>query len=311
MAILVTGNAGYIGSHVVDLLVQNDIPCMGIDNLHRGLISNSQITTHIGDIRKINDLKPIFEENTIDCIFHLAALTSVPESAEKFDEYMQVNVLGTQALLRMAKEYNCNNIIFSSTASVYEQTSIPVKENGPIQPLNNYAKTKLLAEQDIRESGLNYVIFRYFNVVGYADWYDTSREYEKTNIVPKLLHCMRSGDTFKVYGNTYSTQRENPDDHTCVRDYIDVRDIARAHLLAYDWLKQDKDNQIFNLGTKHGTSVLELLDAFERANQVKIPYEIDNPRVGDPSSVIANSSKARELLNWQPQYTIEDSLRVL
>lgn len=311
MAILVTGNAGYIGSHVVDLLVQNDIPCVGIDNLHRGLISNSQITTHIGDICNKVNLESIFKECQIDCIFHLAALTSVPESAEKPDDYYETNVVGTENLLYLAKKYSCQNIIFSSTASVYEQSSTPVTELDPLQPLNNYARTKLLAEDRIRKSGLNYVIFRYFNVVGYADWYDTSREYEKTNIVPKLLHCMRSGDTFKVYGNTYSTQRENPDDHTCVRDYIDVRDIARAHLLAYDWLKQDKDNQIFNLGTKHGTSVLELLDAFERANQVKIPYEIDNPRVGDPSSVIANSSKARELLNWQPQYTIEDSLRVL
>ena len=318
MTILITGAAGYIGSHVSYLLTESlkpEIDLIGVDNLHKGSMDNAYIPIIVEDIRNKENLRKIFEEYKPSTIMHLAALTSVPESAEKKQEYFDVNTTGTKNILDCMVEFGCKTIIFSSTASVYEQVSHPVKEFDAVQPLNNYALSKLNAEQDIKtyaaSHGINYTIFRYFNVIGYANWYNTSRETSKTNIVPSLLRCMNTGDTFKVYGNTYSTTRENPNDHTCVRDYIDVRDIANAHLhaLVYHDLHDDS-KQTFNLGTKHGTSVLELLDAFERANQVKIPYEIVGPRVGDPSFIVADSTKAKELLCWKPEYTLEQSLTI-
>ena len=313
--ILVTGSAGYIGSHVSHLLVEESIGAVGLDNLHTGLLSNSSIMFYVGDLRNKNDIKQVFEDNEIDYVMHLAALTSVPESMEKPDEYFDVNTEGTKNLLQVMQEFDCRNIIFSSTASVYQQSQNPVKESDPLQPLNNYAISKLKAEEAIKElasiSELNYVIFRYFNVIGYDKWYDMSNEGAKTNVVPALVRCMNSGDTFNIFGNCYPVKRENPEDHTCVRDYIDVRDIARAHLLAYNYMKDRVSTRLVcNLGTKNGTSVLELLNAFEIANQVKLNYSIKDKRKGDPASIIADSTKANELLNWTPQYSLEDSLTI-
>lgn len=318
MTILITGACGYIGSHVSRLLDESlkpEINLIGIDNLCKGSMSNASIPIIVEDIRNKEELREIFKEYKPSMVMHLAALTSVPESAEKKEEYFDVNTTGTKNILDCMVEFGCKSIIFSSTASVYEQVSHPVKEFDAVQPLNNYALSKLEAEQEIKtyavNRGISYTIFRYFNVIGYADWYDTSTELSKTNIVPSLLRCMQSGDKFQVYGNTYSTFRENPNDHTCVRDYIDVRDIANAHLLALMYLNMHKDSQqTFNLGTVRGTSVLELLDAFEHANKVKVPYEIVGPRVGDPSFIVADSTKAKELLCWKPEYTLEQSLTI-
>ena len=179
--------------------------------------------------------------------------------------------------------------------------------------MNNYALSKKFAEDIIKKNKdwLNAVIFRYFNVIGYAENYDKTREYEKTNIVPAFLRTLNQNADFKVFGNGYPVKRENPNDHTCVRDYIDVRDIAKAHILAIEYLKDYKGQNLFNLGTKHGYSVLELIDAFNKANNCDIQYTIEKPRKGDPASVVADNQKARELLNWQPTYTIEQSLKVI
>lgn len=314
MAILCTGSAGYIGSHVVDELLKNGIEyVLGIDNLHAGRMSNSLTACFIEDIRNEEGLRSIFKEHNIDCVMHLAALTSVPESMEKPEEYIDVNYNGTKTLLKVMKEFNCNKLIFSSTASIYEQSQKPVTEDSPAQPLNNYAISKYKAEQEIKANldWLNAVIFRYFNVIGYREDYDKSVEYSKTNIVPALLRMQASGETFSIFGNCYPVKRKDPNDKTCVRDYIDVRDIARAHVKAYMYLQEHTGVDLFNLGTKHGISVMELLAAFEKANNTKVTYEIKDKRKGDPASIIADSTKARELLGWEPIYSLEESLKIL
>ena len=314
MTVLITGQAGYIGSHVA-LELTNTGACdfIGIDNLHRGLLSNNHGPCIIADIRNKEDVNKIFDEYDIKAVIHMAALTSVPESMEKKDEYMEVNVEGTENIIKAMKAHNCNKLIFSSTASIYEQSQKPVKETDPIQPLNNYALSKKFAEDFIKSNKdwLNAVIFRYFNVIGYDENYDVTREYEKTNIVPAFLRTLMHGKDFKVFGNGYPVKRENPNDHTCVRDYVDVRDIAKAHVLALEYLTDFKGQNLFNLGTKHGYSVLELIDAFNKANNCDIQYTIEKPRKGDPASVVADNQKAKELLNWQPTYSIEQSLKVV
>jgi UDP-glucose 4-epimerase len=315
MTILITGQLGYIGSHVAHELAYEKgyEDFIGLDNLHTGLNSNNMGACVIGDIRNKEDIKKIFEDHDIQLVMHLAALTSVPESMEKKEEYEAVNTEGTINLLKVMKKHRCTKMIFSSTASIYKQSQEPLKETDVLQPLNHYALTKHWSEQIIsRCEWLDYVIFRYFNVIGYGDWFDKSRELAKTNIVPALLRTIKNEDIFEVYGNCYPVKRENPEDHTCVRDYIDVRDIAKAHVMAIDYLENHKGcKQTFNLGTKNGSSVLEVLDAFEQANSTKISYIIKEPRKGDPASLIADNRKARELLKWEPQYTLVESLKVL
>lgn len=314
MRLLVTGNLGYIGSHTVRALLDagyDDI--VGIDNLHRGSMANNYLRTHITDIRNKDELRDIFKEVKPEAVLHFAALTSVPESMEKPDEYYEVNVEGTQNILELMKEFNCNTLIFSSTASLYKQSKDPVKETDVLQPLNNYARNKMEVEQLIRQNSdwLNAVIFRYFNVVGWSEEYDSSREIEKSNIVPSLIRAHMSGEILKVYGNNYPITRKDPNDHTCVRDYIDVRDIASAYILALDYLKTHKGQEVFNLGTKEGASVLEIINAFIEANDIKLNYEIVKPRKGDPAMVVADNQKAKELLGWSPKYSLKESLKLL
>lgn len=312
--ILITGSVGYIGSHVVlELIKSTQKTFVGLDNLHKGLMTNNYGPCIIGDIRNKDDVNKVFDEYSIDTVIHMAALTSVPESMEKKDEYMEVNVDGTENIINAMKAHGCNKLIFSSTASVYEQSQKPVKESNPIQLLNNYALSKKFAEDIIKKNKdwLNAVIFRYFNVIGYDERYDRTREYEKTNIVPAFLKAVEQKEVFKVFGNGYPVKRKNPNDHTCVRDYIDVRDVAKAHVLALDYLENFEGQNLFNLGTKYGYSVLELIDAFNKANNVNIEYVIEKARKGDPASVVADNQKAKELLHWQPSYTIEQSLKII
>lgn len=315
--ILITGSCGYIGSHVASRLLKVGKEFIGLDNLHRGIMENNRGPLVVGDVRRIEDIRQVFEEvkshgQTVDAVIHMAALTSVPESMTNRDEYEEVNIEGTENVIKVMKEYNCDKLIFSSTASVYRQSNEPVKETDPLEPLNVYALTKYNAEQIIRDnkSWLNAVIFRYFNVIGYEEDYDKSGETVKTNIVPALMKSIQTGDVFKVFGNCHPVKRKDENDHTCVRDYIDVRDIARAHQDALDWLSEHPGQHLFNLGTTNGQSVLELIKAFEKANGLKLKYEIVGPRKGDPASVIADNQKAHELLHWCPLTPLEDSLRV-
>lgn len=313
MTILITGAAGYIGSHIQKLLTNFQFPSIGYDNLHKGLVSNTSAPCYIGDIRDRVSLRKVFKIYKPDVVFHLAALTSVPESQKHKDEYLEVNTEGTEILLSVMKEFNCDKLIFSSTASVYKQSNQPIKENDPIQILNNYALSKYYAERIIqKQDWLKAVIFRYFNVIGFGEWYDYTADINKTNIVPSLMRTVITGEPFVIYGNGYPVKRDNPNDHTCVRDYIDVRDIVNAHVKALEYLSKIDSNTkvLFNLGTKKGSSVLELVNTFCKVNDVTIEQHIDKPRKGDPASLIADSSKAEQLLYWTPEYSLNESLKI-
>lgn len=312
MTVLVTGTLGYIGSHCTSMLKDFGISFIGLDNLHTGLMENNHGPCVISDIRNKKDLQEVFKEYNPEMVMHFAALTSVPESMKNKDEYIEVNTEGTEILLQVMKEFNCNKLIFSSTASIYRQSREPLKETDPAQPLNNYALTKYWAEDLIKRSDwLDYIIFRYFNVIGYEDWFNKEHELSKTNLVPALIRAKDLQEPFEVYGNRYPVTRENSKDHTCVRDYIDVRDIAKGHLLGAEYLAAHSGcRELFNLGTKQGSSVLEILDAFNKANGTNITYTIEEPRKGDPASLIADNRKAREILHWSPEYTLEQSLKM-
>lgn len=310
--ILITGNVGYIGSHVTKALLNEGIKSVGIDNLQTGSLSNNVNICRICDIRDKDKLNETFETYKPSVVFHLAALTSVPESMENPEDYIETNYQGTVNLIECMKEHNCNKLVFSSTASVYEQSKKAVVESDTLQPLNVYAKTKLDAEKYIKDQDwLNAVIFRYFNVIGFDDFYDKSKECNKTNIVPALIRSYINEEPFTVFGNKYyEVQRDNELDHSCVRDYIDVRDIALAHIQALKYLETLEGKEVFNLGTKEGYTVLELINAFEKANDIKINYTIADPRKGDPVCVVADNTKAKELLHWTPNYSLETSLKI-
>lgn len=271
--ILVTGGLGYIGSHLCDRLLRQHHRIIILDNL-----SNSNKNRlprgckfYKEDIR--SDVRYIFENNKIDRVIHLAALKSVPKSENNKNEYYSVNVLGTQNLIWCMQDY-CKRIEFASSASVYGETPVPAKEDRELSPLSYYAHTKVLGEKIIRESGLNYAIFRYFNPVSYSKHIpDTSR-----SVFSILLEYAKEGKTFTICGDKFETE-----DGTYVRDYIDIHDLVSVHDLHLEG--------IYNVGSGIGVSVKQLVENFNTWSPNKIKYEFGEPRVGDPGSEIGDCSK--------------------
>lgn len=315
MAVLVTGGAGYIGSHMVAELLENEIDTVVIDNLSTG---NKEAVLcekfYEGDIRKAADLKRVFEENQIDSVIHFAASSLVGESMEKPLKYYNNNVHGTSVLLAVMKKYGVKNIVFSSTAAVYgEVEKIPITEKTPVNPKSPYGETKLAMERMIdwvsKESGFNYVSLRYFNACGahksgkIGEW----RKHE-THLIPIVLqYVMGLRDSFTVFGDDYETP-----DGTCVRDYIHVVDLVKAHIAALRYLENGGVSDTFNLGMGKGFSVIEIIKAAEKVVGKEILYEKSGRRAGDPAVLIASNKKAKRELKWDcnfedPEEIIEDS----
>ena len=315
MTILITGMAGYLGYHIANTLLNCGYDSfIGIDNLQTGLISNAISAFHVADIRDKESFKHVFKEHRIDTVIHLASI----DYAEDDLEYHETNVEGTKNLLEVMIEHGCDNLIYASTAKIYQSLSTLMPEISPVQCLSNHEKSKYAAEEEIykchHETGLNAVIFRHYDLVGYDRNFDSYKWNDKPQMQQELLKCMLYGNAFNIYGYrySYSKLRKNPEDRTYIRDYLDVRDAAQAYVKAYEFLKtKSKGVHLFNIGTNAGTSVLEFLQAFEIANQVKIPYKLLEPKLGETSSLVLDSTKANELLNWQPKYSLTESLRVL
>jgi UDP-glucose 4-epimerase len=306
MAILITGGAGYIGSHTVKYLVEKNEEVIVVDNLQNGHQSAVTLAKFYKvDIRDKDKLRRVFQENNINSVIHFAAYSLVGESMEKPLEYFHNNVYGTMCLLEIMMEYNVKNIVFSSTAATYgEPTKIPISESNETNPTNAYGESKLMIEKLMKwfdfSYGIKYVSLRYFNASGADSGGQIGEDHDpETHLIPLILQVpLGRREKIYIYGDDYETK-----DGTCIRDYIHVNDLASAHYLSYLYLKESMNSEIFNLGNGNGYSVLEVLNTCRKITGHSIPSEVKERRSGDPAVLIASSEKARRLLNWQPKNT--------
>ncbi len=316
--ILVTGGAGYIGSHCVLALLKQGYEVVIYDNLSTGHLETVNILKkygnvifYQGDLLNSSYLDTLFKQVDIDAVIHFAAFSQVGESVKDPSKYYRNNVVGTLNLLDTMLNNNVKNIVFSSTAATYgEPKYIPIDENHPQEPINPYGQTKLMIEKIMddydKAYGLKSVRLRYFNVAGadelarIGEWHEP-----ETHLIPNILKStFGNTKTFEMYGTDYDTK-----DGTCVRDYINVEDLAQAHVLALEYLKNGGKTNFFNLGTQEGNTVKEVFELCEKVTEQKIPVAIMGRREGDPAKLVADNSKAKETLNWEPQKSLKDSIK--
>ncbi|NKD39713.1 UDP-glucose 4-epimerase GalE [Enterococcus casseliflavus] len=307
MAILVLGGAGYIGSHAVDQLIEQGKQVVVVDNLltgHRQAI-HPAATFYEGDICDKAFLQSVFEKETIDGVIHFAASSLVGESVEKPLKYFNNNVYGMQVLLEVMKEHQVKHIVFSSTAATYgEPDHSPITEETPKNPKNPYGESKLIMEKMMRwcdeAYGMKYVALRYFNVAGAKSDASIGEDHDpETHLVPIILQAaLGQRKEVAIFGEDYDTP-----DGTCVRDYVHVEDLIAAHLLALEYLQKGNESNVFNLGSNHGYSVKEMVEAARNVTKKEIPARVAPRRAGDPSTLVASSEKARKVLGWKPVYT--------
>ncbi len=308
MNILVTGGAGYIGSHVAKNLKQNGFNPIIYDNLSTGHEKVAQILDIpliYGDIRDKTLLEQTLRNNKIDVVIHLAALSIVFQSMSDPISYYNNNVYGTMCLLESMKGTGVNKIVFSSTAAVYgEPGTMPIDETCKTEPSNVYGETKLSIERMLHwfdlAYGIKHVIFRYFNAAG-ADKESKIGEMHtpETHLIPIILNAAKTGATINIFGDDYDTP-----DGTCIRDYLHVSDIAEAHLLAVKKLSEKNvKSEIYNLGSEHGYSVKQIIDTSEKITNLTLNKKISLRRKGDPEVLIASSKKAQKELGWTMEYT--------
>ena len=310
--ILITGGAGYIGSHAVYLAIKKGYEVIVIDNLstgHKKHIHKNAVF-YEGDIREEKLLKKIFSENSIDQVLHFAAKSIVSESMSNPLKYYENNVYGTQVLLKAMREFNVKNIVFSSTAAVYgTQEQMPLTEKSETKPTSVYGETKLAMEKMInwcsKSYDLNYIALRYFNVAGAIKDASIGEDHlPETHLIPKVLKTSIDKDQkITVFGDDYNTP-----DGTCIRDYIHVIDLIEAHLSALDYLSKNSINHIINLGTNNGISVMEIIKKSSELTGIDIPYNISSRRQGDPDKLIASNILAHEVLGWSPKHSVIDEI---
>jgi len=298
---LIVGGAGYIGSHTAKLLYKYNLNIIIFDNLSTGykkLVKYGKL--HIGDLSNKQDIINVFEKYKIDTVIHFAAYAYVGESVKNPKKYYRNNVVNTINLLDTMIEFNCKKIIFSSTCATYGIPNyIPIDEQHPQNPINPYGNTKLIIERMLKDYdkaySLKYVILRYFNAAG-ADFDGEIGElhHPETHLIPLAIDAALSNSCLSVFGNDYDTK-----DGSCIRDYIHVEDLADAHFKSYNYLNRSNISNIFNLGTQHGLSVFDIINAIESETNSLVNYEISKKREGDPPILIATSKKAKDILNWE------------
>ena len=306
--ILVTGGAGYIGSHAVKALEERGFETIILDSLvygHRDLIeTNLKAKLVAGDINDRAFLDRLFTTTKIDAVMHFAAFAYVGESVTDPAKYYRNNVVGTLTLLDAMREHGVTNFVFSSTCATYgNPQSIPITEDHPQQPINPYGAGKLAIERVLKDYdpayGLKSVIFRYFNAAGAdPDGLFGEDHNPETHLIPLILQAAAGKRAaISVFGTDYDTP-----DGTCIRDYIHVTDLAQAHVLGLEYLLEHQTSQIFNLGNGSGFSVKEVVDTARQVTGKEIAIEECPRRVGDPAVLIGSSTKARQMLGWEPKY---------
>ena len=311
MTILVTGGAGYIGSHVVKLLNELNQDVVVLDNLYNGfrasIGSNKFIEGDISDESLVEDICKTYQ---VKKVIHFAALKSVGESMEQPHRYYEWNVNGTVKFTRALMNLGVKKLVFSSSASVYgTPETMPMTEQTPRNPESVYAATKAIMEEFLffcRPLGLESVCLRYFNAAGASTDCTIGEDWSAThNLIPRLMRAMITKDeTLKLFGTDYPTP-----DGTCIRDYIHVEDLAHAHVKALDYLDSDLGSLVVNVGTGRGHSVREVIDLAEKISGLKVPIIETERRAGDPPSIYADPEYARRKLNWQAQLNLEDIVR--
>jgi UDP-glucose 4-epimerase len=310
MKVLVIGGAGYIGSHVVKEMMKAGHKVTVFDNLSSGLRCNlfPQNDFIYGNILIPSDLDAAFEQG-FDAFVHLAAFKAAGESMEKPEKYSVNNITGTLNIMNSALKYNCKKMIFSSSAATFgEPQYLPMDEKHPQNPINYYGFTKLKIEEFMtwydQLKGLKFAALRYFNAAGYdPDGEIRGLEQNPQNLLPRIMEAALGQRELKVFGTDYDTR-----DGTCIRDYIHVTDLARAHVMALDYITKNNESLKLNLGTENGTTVKELIDASRRITGKEIPAEDGPRRPGDPASLYATYNMAKEKLGWEPKYSDVDTL---
>ena len=323
MNVLVTGGAGYIGSHTCVELLENGYGVVVIDNLVNAnpvslkrveQITGKTVKFYEGDVRDEALLRKIFVENDISCVIHFAGLKAVGESVEKPWEYYDNNLNTTLVLTKVMKEVGMKNIIFSSSATVYtSDNEMPLKETSRTGGCTNpYGWTKYMTEQIL--SGISHadpdwsvVLLRYFNPIG-AHKSGLMGENPRgipNNLMPYITQvAIGRREKLSIFGNDYPTP-----DGTCVRDYIHVMDLAKGHVAAVKFATENKGTEVFNLGTGIGYSVMDTVNTFMEVNHVNVPYQIVGRRAGDIATCYADPAKSKEVLGWTAQETLADMCR--
>ena len=311
MKILVTGGAGFIGSHAVKALLEAGNEVTVVDNLSKGHIEavDSRADFFQLDLEDRAALEKVFQKNNFHAVMHFAGSIEVGLSMRDPVLFLQNNVLNGLNLLEVMRAHDVKKIIFSSTAAVYgNPQKIPIKENAKNNPTNFYGQSKLMFEELLRKYeqfyDFRYIILRYFNAAGSDKTGEIGQDYEpSTHLITRVLKtALGQINNFKVFGTDYETK-----DGTCIRDYIHVSDLADAHVLALKYLLEKDRSNIFNLANGNGFSVLEVIKTAEKITGKKNLYEIGPRREGDPAILVSDSNKAQKILQWKPRFgSLED-----
>lgn len=318
--ILITGGAGYIGSHtILNLIEKTNYKILIVDNLENGHIETINTLKSIRpdniifeecDLRNIDEIENIFNKySEIEGVIHFAAFALVEESVRNPSKYYRNNIYGTLNLLDTMIKYNVKRIVFSSTCATYgEPREVPITEKHIQNPINPYGYSKLVIERIMDDYDKAYKLksirLRYFNVAGadekgrIGEWHEP-----ETHLIPNILQA-NDNKIFTIFGDDYETK-----DGTCIRDYINVLDLAEAHRLSYEYLLKENKTDIFNLGVGEGYSVREVFEVCERVLNKKIAVEISGRREGDPAVLYANTDKAKNILGFYPKRTLEESIK--
>lgn len=303
--ILVTGGAGYIGSHTAHLLQKQGYDVVVLDNLSRGHAHNvDPQRLHKIDLQDTLTVTELLRKEQPDAVIHFAAYISVGESTQKPELYFSNNTAGSLSLFTAMIESGVQRLVFSSTAAVYGNPQhVPVRETHPFVPVNPYGDSKVMVEKILgwldQYRGLRSIALRYFNACGCEPGSGLGEEHDpETHLIPLILRAVQTGKPVTVFGEDYDTP-----DGTCIRDYIHVSDLAEAHIRAVEHLMRDGASDVFNVGTGTGRSVREVIQAVEDVTQQKVPYQVGPRREGDPAILVANSDKLQQTLGWKPRYT--------
>jgi UDP-glucose-4-epimerase GalE len=301
--ILVTGGAGYIGSHTRYFLEKQGYSVLVVDNLGRGYREAvPPAILHTLDLRETDKLTALLEDHRVDAVIHFAAYIAVGESTKNPLMYFENNVGGSLSLLEAMMRAGVKRVVFSSTAAAYGTPArVPIVEDEPYAPINPYGESKVIVERMLewldRYQEFRSIRLRYFNACGAEPEAGLGERHEpETHLIPLILRAIQTGSPVTLFGDNYPTQ-----DGTCIRDYIHVSDLAEAHIFAVEHLLKGGASNVFNVGTGSGHSVKEVVSSVERVTGKKVPFTMGPRREGDPPSLVADSTKLQTTLGWKPK----------